>query len=48
MKQKKKQLSDWDLIAALGSLKDVPPRDPTKIKTGKETFLFEAIKLRGA
>jgi hypothetical protein len=46
MKLKKIQPSDLDLIETLGTLKDIPPRDPAKIKTGKDTFMFEAAKLR--
>jgi hypothetical protein len=46
MKEIKKRPSDWDLVEALGTLKEVPARDPVKIKAGKDTFMFEAAKLR--
>lgn len=46
MKETKKGPSDWDLIEALGTLKEVPARDPAKIRAGKDAFLFEAAKSR--
>lgn len=46
MKEIKKRPSDWDLVEALGTLKEVPARDPVKIKAGKDTFMFEAAELR--
>ena len=48
MKETKNRPSDWDVIEALGTLKEVPARDPVKIKAGKDTFIFEAAKLRNS
>jgi hypothetical protein len=46
MKHNKNHPSDWELIETLGTLKEIPPRDPARIKAGKDAFLFEAARLR--
>jgi hypothetical protein len=46
MKDTHKHPSDWELIEALESLKEIPPREPGKAKAGKDAFMFEVAKVR--
>ena len=48
MKEIIKRPTDGDLLETLASLKEVPARDPAKIKAGKDTFMFEAAQLRNS
>jgi hypothetical protein len=48
MRNLKKQLSDRELFEALEALKEVPPRTPAKIKSGKDAFMFDVAKVRAA